>query len=381
MKHQFPEIKKSGFGLVEVLVALGLAGGLALFVMNIGKFGNDIQRQSLAGNDEIEMISMLRGVLKKDKNCSESLKIGPSRTPITFKKSDIDEPSDNEGIEVEVFQTDYAGGVKKILSSSEPDNRFGRLKIISIKFLMNNGEGFDYPLGTLHSDSGIMRFVYEKPQGNNTVTKTADMALTATLTTNTSGISTGLNCAKDSSAIKRTVATVDNLSNSGYVNNWDQMVNFICPADKVLCGETSFHWNNTEDRRHNFQCCDIKVDNNIVRRKSCSWSGQVNYYDALINYTCPNNTLKAGHFSVHDNGTEDRLYEFYCCEYGSASQKILTENCQVLPNGAWANNWDQPVNFTCPANKVRTGEISVHNNTTEDRLYRFKCCGVVAEEF
>jgi hypothetical protein len=29
---------------------------------------------------------------------------------------------------------------------------------------------------------------------------------------------------------------------------------------------------------------------------------------------------------------------------------------------------------------VKIGELSVHNNSTEDRIYRFKCCSVVVEE-
>lgn len=46
---------------------------------------------------------------------------------------------------------------------------------------------------------------------------------------------------------------------------------------------------------------------------SCSLTGNVNSWDAVMNYQCPNGQVMGGMYSVHDNGREDRQFRFYCC--------------------------------------------------------------------
>jgi hypothetical protein len=380
MKCNYQKINNSkGIGLLEVMVSIGLLGGVAVLVMNLGKQGSDIQSRSLSGKDEVEMLSVARTILSQAKNCAESLKLGVARTPIQVKKINNDQADNGEGVETEIFQTDYNGIPHKVLSKDGTESSFGKVNITSIKLVLNNGVGFNYPASSLHSDTGIIRISYTVPRGTKKLDKRSDFIINLSMNTN-GGNTTMLNCSKDSGLFTSKAAAVSGLSSSGYVNNWDQTFSYNCPGQKALCGEQSYHNNGTEDRRHSFKCCDVKVDNQILNRKSCTSSGQVNEFDRLLNFSCPKNSLAVGHWSSHDNGTEDRIYDFKCCDYGSASQQVKTENCELLPNGAWANNWDQPVNFTCPAGKVKIGELSVHHNGTEDRIYRFKCCSVVVEE-
>ncbi len=384
MKSLCQKIKQQGFSLVEVMVVLGLMGGIALVIMNLTKQSSTLQRQSLAANDELELLNYTRNLLSKSQNCFESLKTGPSpRTPISFKKTNIDEPDSDEGVEIGIYQVAQNGDIAQRLSSDSvsPVNQYGKLKITSIKFIMNNGIGFNYPQDDSHSDTGIIRISYEKPMGDTQITKSSDINITTQLQTDASGTTTVQGCSKESETFESKDVSVVNRTSSGYVNNFDAPVDYTCPADKVICGESSYHSNGAEDRRHSFECCDMTVDSIIIQRKFCSWQGQINEYDRLLNFTCPNGTIAAGHYSTHDNGTEDRIYDFYCCEYGSPSQKVIVEECQVLPNASWANSWDAAVNFSCPSNKVKVGEISVHHNGAEDRIYRFKCCSVRVEEY
>ncbi|CAL1548242.1 unnamed protein product, partial [Lymnaea stagnalis] len=44
---------------------------------------------------------------------------------------------------------------------------------------------------------------------------------------------------------------------SPYVNNWHEMVAFICPGDTVITGVDSYHDELAEDRRYKFRCCGI----------------------------------------------------------------------------------------------------------------------------
>jgi prepilin-type N-terminal cleavage/methylation domain-containing protein len=366
LKNLFKNKSENGFSLVEIMVALGLVGGIAMIVMNLGKQGSDIQRTSMVNQDEIE-----------------SLKIGPSREPMTFKKEEVDGTDKDEGFETALYQVAADNSVAMILSSDpdSPTSRFGRIKIKSIKLLMNNGTGFNYPQNTLHYDEGIIRITYEKTLGGDKfLTKIEDLGLSVSMSTNASGLTTAISCAKDSAFIRRTPVTVTNMVASGYQNWWDADVDYSCPGNKVMCGELNYNNDYHEDRRHAFRCCDMLKDGQPLVRSTCSWSGQVNLYDGPLDYTCPGNSMMTGHISHHENGFEDRVYSFQCCEYKSGTAKIVLEECQTLPEKEYHNNWGDKVDFTCPAGKVKVGENSFHHGWHEDRMYRFRCCKVVVEE-
>jgi hypothetical protein len=51
-----------------------------------------------------------------------------------------------------------------------------------------------------------------------------------------------------------------------------------------------------------------------VRPRNCYLTGIVNTWDNVMNYQCPNDQIMQGMYSVHDNGKEDRQFQFYCCE-------------------------------------------------------------------
>ena len=42
---------------------------------------------------------------------------------------------------------------------------------------------------------------------------------------------------------------------SGYVNNFDQLVEYQCPNEGIPTGVDSVHSNRNEDRRFKFRCC------------------------------------------------------------------------------------------------------------------------------
>lgn len=385
MKYNYQETREKGFSLVEIMVALGLVGGIALVVMNLGKQGSDIQRTSMVSQDEAEMLSHVRLLLANEKNCTSSLTLGPnpaSPVPAVFKKRDADEPEKNEGIETAIYQRAHDGSVKRVLGAGTGSaGRYGKIKIFSVKLLFNNGTGFNYSQDDQHSDTAIIRLAYGKPAGGDKFTnKVEDIVIKVLMSTDASGTTTATSCSKESELFTKNTVAVTHVSTSGYVNAFDAVTNYTCPDNTVMCGEISYHNNGTEDRRHSFRCCALSVDGVKLNQRHCTWSGSVNDMDRLLNYTCPNDTIMAGHYSWHDNGTEDRVYDFYCCSYNTPSQNIKLAECEIVPDGSWANSWDQPVNFTCPSNKVKVGEVSIHSNSTEDRMYRFRCCKVIVEK-
>ncbi|KAG8548660.1 hypothetical protein GDO81_024662 [Engystomops pustulosus] len=97
---------------------------------------------------------------------------------------------------------------------------------------------------------------------------------------------------------------------TGYVNDFDRELNFICPFGSVLSGMDSYHDNSKEDRRWRFLCCQGEVP---VQR-NCKWSGNVNEFDLYLRWDAPLNHYLAGAQSYHDNSKEDRRWSYYSCE-------------------------------------------------------------------
>jgi hypothetical protein len=365
---------QGGFSLVQVLIATALAGGLSLVILQISSIQNDVSVRGQSALDEQEALSRFRNILSNPKNCTASLNaLAP------FRRSQVDSNSSTPGLEIELKRVDYSGNESVAMSASSPHKKFGRFEIQNLKLTFPTGSG-NFPTGTT-SETGIIEINYLKLHGKSDVDKRFTSEVNILVETQPNGYSKITECAIESQFYSIDDAQVSYSSSSGYVNGFDQVVNYTCPGNRVLTGELSYHTNGTEDRRHSFRCAEVRIDNQALVKRNCQWSGNVNSMDGLLNYQCPNSSVMNGHSSYHDNGTEDRIYNFQCCDLGNSNQKVKLNNCQMLPSGGWINNWDQPVNFTCPAGKVKVGEHSVHSNHYEDRLYRFKCCSVAIEGY
>ncbi|GFR94782.1 hemagglutinin/amebocyte aggregation factor [Elysia marginata] len=106
-------------------------------------------------------------------------------------------------------------------------------------------------------------------------------------------------------------------------NEWDQPLNFECPEGKVIKSVYSIHDNGREDRRFKLVCGKAPSD---AEPKQCEWtSDYVNEWDQPVMFLCPANYLVAGIYSVHDNSREDRRMKFKCCRQPG----IKTKSCQM----------------------------------------------------
>jgi len=114
---------------------------------------------------------------------------------------------------------------------------------------------------------------------------------------------------------------------AGWQNNWDGKHHMVCRNGEHIKQIKSMHSNSKEDRLWEAICAKmpgVKVD------KSCRWSGYVNGWDEMLAFTCPSGTVMTGMSSYHDNGREDRRFQFYCC--GARAETI---NC---PTGRFGAN-------------------------------------------
>ena len=76
--------------------------------------------------------------------------------------------------------------------------------------------------------------------------------------------------------------------------------------------------------------------------------------------------------SEHHNGSEDRRFKFQCS---------FTDNTVTVLKPTWSaflNNFDQPLDYTCPKGQVMVGQYSVHGNGVEDRRFKARCAEIKA---
>ncbi|MAX65966.1 MAG: hypothetical protein QF441_12665 [Bacteriovoracaceae bacterium] len=162
---------EKGFSLAQVMIAAGLLGGLSLIFMQLMKNMGQAQNFAQSKSDEIELKSSMRMILNDEKFCRVSLAgNGPSgspSSPIVFKKKNIDE--NDEGLDIALYLSNQAGDartLKKFNGENNPGtndkSKFGRLKIKTLKLIMNNGIGSNYSDSLIHTDVGVLRAVVEK---------------------------------------------------------------------------------------------------------------------------------------------------------------------------------------------------------------------------
>ena len=98
-------------------------------------------------------------------------------------------------------------------------------------------------------------------------------------------------------------------SSCSYVNNWDQPIRFQCNNGGHIARIDSIHDNGKEDRRWDYRC-----NYNLDISNDCSWSGHVNSLDDPMLFECSGDGVISGFRSDHDNGKEDRRWQIRCCQ-------------------------------------------------------------------
>ena len=73
-----------------------------------------------------------------------------------------------------------------------------------------------------------------------------------------------------------------------------------CPANYILTGVNSIHHNHYEDRRWKFRCCH--AENHFT--KNCFASGYINDWNQLIDYSVDQPYVFTGVYSYHVNAKE-----------------------------------------------------------------------------
>uniref|UniRef100_A0A673FGV5 Hemagglutinin/amebocyte aggregation factor n=1 Tax=Sinocyclocheilus rhinocerous TaxID=307959 RepID=A0A673FGV5_9TELE len=94
---------------------------------------------------------------------------------------------------------------------------------------------------------------------------------------------------------------------TSYVNDFDQVIFFECPAQHVIAGMSSYHSNHHEDRRWRFNCCR----SNCISA-NCHWTSYVNSFDEYFHWTVPSRNVLVGTQSYHQNREEWLVFVCVC---------------------------------------------------------------------
>ena len=199
-------INSRGFSLVEVLVAVGMMGGLSLLFMRFSSNVSQTQMWMENSQEKLNLRSYIQMILREPKFCRVSLAgsgaLGIPDNPVIFKKVDIDEIG-NEGLDISLYYSDPSGvqrGLKRFNGMNNPgddeDRSFsGKLKIKTLKLIMNNPPLVNYTESTSHTDFGVIRAeIIERLSKDTERISFMEFPLKIWMKTNSLGESTILGC-------------------------------------------------------------------------------------------------------------------------------------------------------------------------------------------
>lgn len=291
---------QQGISLVSVMIAASIMGGMGLAMMRMMDNATKGSSYALAVADEINLRQELNLLVGETKHCSVSLAGDTTATPIVFKKDQIDGEDPTDGENVELYLSNVAGDTRQ-LRKFYPGADFGKLEIKSIKLLMDNGVGFDYPEDPSDSDIGKIRVVIDRKFGpNNSREKTIEVPLNIEFSTDSSGESTILSCKKQGSV------TVEELEVETVITYRDyggakEYCKFKYTSDKPAeCPESPEYTSSKADERDDTTCYSDAEPGLESYANSCTPNGYLIRSEAIEFHTYTTGGGRAGPRTTHN---------------------------------------------------------------------------------
>ena len=121
-----------------------------------------------------------------------------------------------------------------------------------------------------------------------------------------------------------------------YLNEFDRPVKKDCnKGEGIYKIQSEFHESH-RDRRWNFEC--RKVVQNNAKVTCTQTQSYVNEFNGPIVFSCGDNEYIAGVESYHENSKEDRRWKFTCC----SDSNYMISDCQLSED---ANKLGQAMDF------------------------------------
>jgi hypothetical protein len=204
-------------------MAAGLLGGLSLGLLQVIKNVMNSQSRVTSIEDETEMAISVRMILENPNYCKMSL-AGPDplTNPVLFKKKDIDfagveinagsnYSETSEGLNISLWYSNTAGDARSTKKFNGADNpgtndksQFSKIKILSIKLVMNNGIGTcseNYCPGNTDDMAQVVMIYEKKISLSNVRIMKKIFNLKIAISTDTTGESTLLTCHREEESV------------------------------------------------------------------------------------------------------------------------------------------------------------------------------------
>lgn len=192
-----------GMTLVEIMVVVAILAVVSAGIMTLMNSLNQVIVQTRSSYDAMELKTLTNDILFSEGACSVTFNDPAATTPLTFQKTNIDDPASGEGIALTDLWLSNANGTARtqsLLSTTDATKQMvGKLKITEIKFAMDNGTGANFPEGE-SVDRGTLAVKYEilgMSHGNNI--KSLKIPFWMKVNTDTGGTSTFVSCSKSRS--------------------------------------------------------------------------------------------------------------------------------------------------------------------------------------
>jgi len=102
------------------------------------------------------------------------------------------------------------------------------------------------------------------------------------------------------------------LSKTSHDATWTRSCGDFNDGHAAIIGiEQSTHSNSKEDREWIFKCG--LLDRSEYGLANCGYTGYLNNWDGVLDFDCPSNGVVRSIWSKHSNSKEDRLWRFECC--------------------------------------------------------------------
>ncbi|GFR69697.1 hemagglutinin/amebocyte aggregation factor [Elysia marginata] len=141
---------------------------------------------------------------------------------------------------------------------------------------------------------------------------------------------------------------------------------FTCPGDnEIITRVRSEHDDGPEDRKWEFGCGNAPSGANL---SDCAWSRFTGYFEGPSLYQCHNGGVITGWRAFFKD--TDRQNRYRCCK---PSKGYLTHSCFYT---GYVNDFNEMINYRVPDGHVISGVFSEYSSKDKDRRYVFNVCSL-----
>jgi len=151
-------------------------------------------------------------------------------------------------------------------------------------------------------------------------------------------------------------------------NEYDRHQWCLCKPGEKVSKISSVHNNKKEDRKWTLTCSRIEPEFNVPNVNTWYEETEWTEYDNLIRWNGKlENKFLVGMTSVHNNTREDRKFKFFTAR----SDDWYLTDCVYHQD---INDWDRKLQITLGGDEVISYLSSYHSNKHEDRIWIIEVC-------